>query len=190
MRIGLDAGHGGINEKGEYVTSGKRSPFPIDDEWFYEGVNNRIYAKEYKRVLEQYGHEVAFVIDPDDYKDVPLSTRVSIVNQMNLDLLVSIHSNAGPEGNTTARGYEVFVSPNASQKSLIYAERWIREMQKRFPELNNRGRKSANFSMVSRTNCPAMLLELEFHSNPDAVRLLRTWEFRLQTAIALAESLK
>lgn len=188
MRIGIDAGHGGVNEKGVYVTPGKRSFIPIDGEWFYEGVNNRIYAKEYAKVLEQYGHEVVFITDPNDYKDVPLSTRVTIANSKDLDLLVSIHSNAAKD--FRPRGYEVWTAKNASQKSNLYADAWINQMKKKFPHLKNRGHRKADFTIIKRTNCPAILLEIEFHSNTDAVRLMRTWEYTFQTAIVLAESLK
>jgi hypothetical protein len=41
MRIGLDAGHGGL-KNGVYQTAGKRSNHPVDGEVFYEGVNNRL----------------------------------------------------------------------------------------------------------------------------------------------------
>jgi N-acetylmuramoyl-L-alanine amidase len=185
MRIGLDPGHGGL-KNGVYQTAGKRSLNPVDGDWFYEGVNNRIYAKEYAKVLEKAGHEVVFIVDPDDPTDVPLSTRVTIANAKDLDLLVSIHSNAA--SNTSARGFEVFTAPNASKMSNMYADEWIKQMRAMFPELRNRGHKKSNFTMIARPTCPAILLELEFHSNDDAVRLLRDWEFRLHTAIVLRKT--
>ena len=61
MRIGIDCGHGGLDENGNYVTAGKRSPHPVDGKWFYEGVNNRKYGIEYAQVLEKFGHEVVFM---------------------------------------------------------------------------------------------------------------------------------
>ena len=187
MRIGIDCGHGGLDEKGNYVTAGKRSPHPVDGQWFYEGVNNRIYGKEYAKVLQKFGHEVVFITDPNDYKDVPLSTRVTIANSKDLDLLVSIHSNAA--NNTNARGYEVFTSQNSGYISNLAADNWIKEMSETFPDLRNRGHKKANFAIIKRTICPAILLELEFHTNDEAVRLLRSWEFRFKTSLVLANAI-
>jgi N-acetylmuramoyl-L-alanine amidase len=187
MRIGLDAGHGGL-KNGVYQTAGKRSLHPVDGEVFYEGVNNRLYAKKYATVLTNLGHEVVYIVDPTDPTDVPLSTRVTIANAKDLDLLVSIHSNAA--GTPSARGYEVFTAPNASATSKKAADLWITEMQRSFPTLKNRGHKTANFTMIARPKCPSILLELEFHSNDEAVRLLRSWEFSLQTALVLSRVVK
>ena len=193
MRIGIDCGHGGLDEQGNYVTPGKRSLHPVDGEVFYEGVNNRKYGIEYAKVLEKFGHEVVFIVDPYDYKDVPLSTRATIANSKDLDLLVSIHSNAArvPKGlkTSTARGYGVYISPQASSRTHEVADLWSKEMSETFPDLKNRGKKERLFTMVHRTICPAILLELEFHTNDEAVRLLRSWEFRFKTALVLANAI-
>jgi N-acetylmuramoyl-L-alanine amidase len=151
-------------------------------------VNNRLYAKEWGEVLTKLGHEVVYIVDPNDPTDVPLSTRVSIANSKDLDLLVSIHSNAA--GTPSARGYEIFTAPTASATSKKAADLWITEMQRSFPSLKNRGHKTANFTMVARPKCPSILLELEFHTNDEAVRLLRSWEFRFKTALVLSRVVK
>jgi N-acetylmuramoyl-L-alanine amidase len=193
MKIGLDAGHGGL-KNGVYQTAGKRSLHPVDGEVFYEGVNNRLYAKEWGEVLTKLGHEVVYIVDPNDPTDVSLSTRVTIANSKNLDLLVSIHSNAArlEKGVKTspARGYGVYISPNASKATHKYANAWMEEMSDSFPILKNRGKKERLFTMVHKTRCPAILLELEFHTNDDAVRLLRSCEFRFKTSLVLSRAIK
>ena len=192
MRIGIDAGHGGL-KNGVYQTKGKRSLHPVDGEVFYEGVNNRLYAKEWGALLEKYGHEVVYIVDPDDPTDVPLSTRVTIANSKDLDLLVSIHSNGAKS--SKARGHEVFTSIGET-KSDEYAEAWGKEFIDTFPDITYRfgqGKahdKEAKFTMVTATKCPAILIELEFHTNDDAVRLMRSWDFRLKTGLCLCRALK
>ena len=51
----LDAGHGGFNEDGLYVTPGKRSPIWADGSQYFEGVGNRLIRREIALMLEQKG---------------------------------------------------------------------------------------------------------------------------------------
>lgn len=199
MRIGIDMGHGGIDPKtGKYVTSGKRSLHPVDGKMFYEGVNNRLYGKEWEKVLTNYGHDVVFVTDPNDYKDVSLTQRVRTANSLELDLLISIHSNGASD--PTVRGHEVFTSPGFDY-SDEFAEVWGRRFIEKFPHIPYRYGKSKAFDKEKlftiiagnrhvKPNYNAILIELDFHTNDDAVRELRDWHFRLQTAICCAEALK
>jgi len=192
MRIGLDSGHGGL-KNGVYQTAGKRSLYPVDGEVFYEGVNNRLYAKEWGDVLTKLGHEVVYIVDPNDPADVPLATRVTIANAKDLDLLVSIHSNAAAD--PKARGHEVFTSIGET-KSDEYAKAWGMEFKETFPSIKYRhGKKGkldkeAAFTIITKTNCPAILIELEFHTNDEAVRLMRGWEFRFKTGLCLNRALR
>ena len=67
----LDPGHGGMDpETKKYVTPGKRSNHPVDDQIFYEGVNNRITAKEWGTILQNLGFKVEFTVTPDNYRDI------------------------------------------------------------------------------------------------------------------------
>ena len=84
----------------------------------------------------------------------------------------------------------MFTTEKSSKESKKFADNWIEEMELTFPELRNRGHKKANFTIIKRTTCPAILIELEFHTNDDAVRLLRSWEFRLKTGLCLCRALK
>lgn len=199
MKIGIDMGHGGINPRsGKYVTSGKRSPNPVDGEVFYEGVNNRRFGKSWGKALEIEGHEVVFITDPNDYKDVFLTERVRIANSHNLDLLISIHSNGARV--KSARGHEVYTSIGHTP-SDIFADIWGEEWKSEFPELKYRhGKKGANdkealFTIIAgnkhvKPNYEAMLVELEFHTNDDAVRLMRSDEFLKRTIKVLLHSIR
>ena len=189
MRIILDAGHGGVNEKGEYVTAGKRSLHPVDGHVFYEGQNNRFYVQEMARMLTHNGYEVVYTVDPTEYTDLPLRERQAIANKYHAEkdsILISMHSNAGP---AAARGYEVFTRINACEKSNQLAHEWIRQMQILSPNQPNRGVKTANFAMV-RVNCPAILLEVAFHTNDDEVRLMRDWKYRQNVGLSILNTIK
>ena len=199
MKIGIDMGHGGINPiTGKYVTPGKRSPNPVDGEVFYEGVNNRRFGKAWGEALEREGNEVVYITDPNDYKDINLTTRVRIANAHNLDFLISIHSNGATD--KRARGHEVFTSIGHTA-SDIFADIWGEEWKEEFPELKYRhGKQGANgkealFTIIAGNrhvtpNYEALLVELEFHTNDDAVRLMRTDEFLNRTIKVLLHTVR
>jgi N-acetylmuramoyl-L-alanine amidase len=197
-RIILSPGHGGINPAtGKYVTSGKRSFHPVDGAVYYEGVENRLIAKEWAKILRNNGYEVVFTVDPDDFRDVSLSERVRIANKFHAEkpsLLFPIHSNGVTSPH--AHGHEVFTSPGETNSDHL-AKFWIQEFESSFPDIHIRKDltdgfpdKEANFTEIIQTHCPAVYLELLFHTNDKEVRILRDWKFRLQTGLAMVRAIK
>lgn len=199
----LDPGHGGLNDAGVYVTAGKRSRHAVDGSVFYEGHEMRKYAKEWATILTNLGYEVAFTVDPSDYTDVPLSERTRRINEEISNrraVLVSIHSNADSDSSPhpgRASGKEVYTSVGVTpsdhlakfyveefKKSSMGDFRVRKDMSDGFPD------KEANFWMLTRTKCPAILVELGFHTNDQDVRMMRRWDYRLQTGLALARAIK
>jgi N-acetylmuramoyl-L-alanine amidase len=181
----LDPGHGGINPTtGQYVTPGKRSPKFPDGFTYFEGVGNRDIAKIVGSKLNKLGIKHEYTINPDSWVDTPLTTRVTTVNAIHAktpSVLISIHSNASGSGTSwhAGEGYEVFTTPGQT-KSDEYATIWFEEMAKEFPEMRGRADRSdgdvdkeANFAML-RTKCPAILIEMAFHTNLKEAELLRS----------------
>jgi len=200
MNIILDAGHGGINPKTQlYVTKGKRSLRPIDGKWYYEGVENRLIVKEWATILENLGHKVFYTVDPNDYIDVSLTERVRRANEIHKEhnaFLISVHSNGFHK--ESANGHEVFTCPDYNDSDR-FAKLWGDRYRIKFPDHAYRyGKKRANdkeelFTIIAgnrhiKPNYNSMLIELAFHTNPDDVRLLRSWEYRMKTGILLAQT--
>lgn len=180
----LDAGHGGIINN-EYQTSGKRSP-----NWhkgvYYEGVGNRDFVKRILKGLERF--PVKCIPLHWTQEDVPLAQRTAIVNDLykyNKSIrLISIHSNAG--GGT---GFEVFTSVGESESDLI-ATVYAEETQKLFPNIKFRSDwddkdpdKEANFWVLTKSHCPAILTENLFMDNEHDYNLL--WDKKIRDKIAL-----
>lgn len=189
MKIILDAGHGGI-DNGLYLTAGKRSLYPVDGEWYYEGVENRKFVDQIAKALMLNGYEVEFTVHPNDSTDLSLRERVAKVNDIAKDheaILISIHSNG--HTNNSAHGHEVFTCNSCSINSHKLAEIWLKNYFKLI-EQKNRGHKKANFYMVKKSHCPAILIELAFHTNEREVRLLRDWKYRLNVTIAVLNTIK
>jgi len=166
MIVILDAGHGGMID-GVYQTSGKRSPVWDDGSQYFEGVGNRQIVAKLTAKLKAEGIEVFNANDSE--KDMSLKERVAIINEKiksNPDtefIGVSVHSNAFSD--QRANGWEVFVSNNSSIESILMASLINDKMKVEFVDSLNRGVKTANFYILSKTICPFILTENFFHTN-------------------------
>lgn len=169
----LDNGHGNN-------TAGKRSP----DGTLLEYQYTRDVAKSVFNTLKALGYNVELLV-PEIY-DVPLSERVRRVNQYCNDygasnvLVLSIHVNAAGNGTQwmTARGFSVFTSKGKT-KSDELATIMCEEAEKSHIDFKIRRDFSdgdpdweENFTILSKTKCPAVLSENFFMDNKDDVNFL------------------
>lgn len=172
MKIALiDNGHG-------YNTPGKCSPDKSVLEYAYvrkitKGIYDRLTAEGYKCIL----------IVPETY-DVSLTERARRVNQYCKQygtsncFLISVHLNAaGGDGKwKNARNWSGWVYKGASKNSLKLAN-ILHDCAKaeglgiRNPMPNQKYWK-ANFAILRRTNCPAVLTENLFQDNKEDVKIL------------------
>ena len=125
---------------------------------------------------------VRVVMTRSDDRFIELNERAAIANRNRADLFVSIHSD-GAE-NPSAQGFTIYVSRSASSESLRAAEMMHRRMARRVSQ--SRGMRRADFRVLVRTTCPAVLVELGFQSNRQEAALLahRPYQQRLAEAIA------
>lgn len=93
--------------------------------------------------------------------------------------LVSIHVNAG--GGT---GFEVWTSPGQTKSDKL-ADSWAAFIENAWPEVKFRkdmsdgdADKEANFTVLTKTSCPAILTENLFCDNANDCRLLLSEYFR------------
>lgn len=116
----VDAGHGGLDDKGRYVTSGKRwrhegvTLHDINGN-YYEGHENRIIAAMFMEACADAGIPCIPIYHP--WKDTPLRTRselvTSYVHRGYSGYVHSFHSNAISKDNTpekleATKGFMVF----------------------------------------------------------------------------------
>lgn len=187
----IDAGHGGINpDTGKYVTSGKRSPVREDGTQFYEGVNNRINARLIVWALKEAGLKAELL--HDTWQDIPLSERVQEVNTLAKQhdvILLSIHSDAYGNGKewTSPKGFSVWTSKGKT-KSDDLAKIYHGHLKKNFEAItDDRGIREANFYILRATHCPAILLELGFHTNKQELTLMETPTWRNKIVKSIVE---
>ena len=172
----LDNGHG-------YDTPGKCSP----DKRLYEWSWNRDIVKRISAKLDELNIPNEILVTEDF--DVSLNERVNRANKMSLmakkqglePILISIHINAAGNGGwNSANGWSVWVSNNASVKSMEFAQILYAEAE----ELGLKGNRytpkerywTANFYILKNTNCPAVLTENMFQDNKDDVEFLLSEE--------------
>ena len=169
----LDNGHGAN-------TPGKRSP----DGKFREYLYARETAQDVRRELVKMGIDCELLVR--ESLDVPLSERVKRVNEYCKKYgaknvaLVSIHVNAAGDGSRwmDGTGFEVWTS-NGKTKSDELAQMWIdaanehHESKKiRTDYADGDADKEAQYAVLAKTKCAAIITENGFMDNKDDVEYL------------------
>lgn len=191
MKILIDAGHG-------IDTPGKRSP----DGTFQEYLWNRQVADLVLARLRTSGMDADLVVT--ETNDISLRTRAMRVNKvcsiLGADnvLLISVHANAAGNGMfwSTATGWECHTSPGKT-KSDPLAEAFYDSFSRAFPDKRMRrdfsdgdSDKESNFYILTKTRCPAVLLENFFYDNRTECRWLLQDETKVRIADAIVDGLK
>lgn len=116
-----------------------------------------------------------------------LATRKSIAEQYENVIFVSIHMNAFPQSQYS--GLQVYYSPNhASSQKLAQAMQTL--IKQTLQPDNRRGIKVADESiyLLDRLNCPAVLVECGFLSNPEECERLSDDTYQRQLALVIGLS--
>lgn len=189
LHILLNGGHG-------EDTLGKRWSF--EGKTFYEWVSNRETVNRVAKKLHSLGIPV-HIITPES-EDISLSERARRVNELCARygkencLLLSVHSNASVKHD--ARGISLWTS-RGTTKSDEYAEVFWHCAKQRFANARLLADMSdgdhdyeAGFYMVTKTICPAVLVEAFFYDNREDFDYLLSEEGRETIAEWYVESIK
>lgn len=164
-RFILLAGHGGM-AFGHYMTAGKQSPEVPPG--VYEGQFNRTICRTIDRYAENTGFSTE-ILNTGPY-NIPQGDRVDLINNIHAKtgdkcILIVIHANAaGAPGWSSARGFGVFHSRNASTRSKVLA-RMVEQSMRKGIESPSRGIKIRGHGITTYTKCPAILVECPFMTN-------------------------
>ena len=119
---------------------------------------------------------------------VSLNYRSSYANNIgDVAALVSIHCNSA--SSTSATGWEIFTSKGDTGDADKLAASIGKQYTSRFPELQARGLKEANFSVLQYTNMSAVLVECCFLSNAEEAKWISSDEIQQQHAEAIADGI-
>ena len=164
----LDPGHG-------VETAGKRSP----DGSYLEHEFNLDMAYRVRDILGWYG--VRAVLTREGEHDVSLERRVDIANDIaNLDLFVSLHSNASGTGWTAPAGYGIYTYGMGEDKARNIAARKLLGQAKQagVPLWGGGLHYDPSLYVLKHTKAPAMIVEHGFHTNREEVAKLKTAAYR------------
>lgn len=176
MLVCIDPGHA-------KNTPGKRS----FDGTLLEYEFNRCVALWLKYHLERHGVKTIYSCDVETSTDISLSNRCKTANNAKADLFVSIHANAFGITWNNANGWEIFIyKGSVNGKKLAEA---IRKESIALLKLKDRGIKTSNFTVLTKTNMPAVLIEHGFYTNKKECAKLKDLEFRKKCAIADAKGI-
>jgi N-acetylmuramoyl-L-alanine amidase len=180
----LDAGHGGLDSEGKYVTAPSkqfkhsRGTFH-NDGWFYEGVFNRTLTNRVAQKLDQLG--INNIIVSHEYLDISLQYRVDMANWYHRNfkkgIYISNHSNAS--GSHLAKGFEIYTSRGKTKSDEIADIHWNNVKDLLGDRIRYRSDRSdgdhdreASFFVLTKTAMPAILIEHLFFDNFDDASLL------------------
>lgn len=176
--IALDAGHG-------YYTSGKRCMKSIDPnetrEWY---LNDRI-SDIVEKMLGDYDCRVVRVGDTTGQKDISLSQRVTTANNINADIYISVHHNAGARGTKSGGTVVFYYSNNAERKKQ--AERLYNDIVAQTGLVGNRSSKviKKGYYVIKHTKMPAFLVENGFMDSINDTPIILTDYHAEKTALGI-----
>lgn len=168
----IDNGHG-------KNTPGKCSPILDGEGRLLEWEFTRKVAKRCLELAPQYGLNVVILV-PED-KDIPLGTRAARANAYikahpkERCIFLSIHGNAAGNGNwMSARGWEAWTTVGKTNSDrlaecLYNAARTIlpEGTKIRTDKSDGDQDREKNFTVIFKTNCPAVLTENLFYDNKE-----------------------
>lgn len=177
FKVCLDPGHGPGCANGSPDGGYKEQEFTWD-----------MYGRV-ARLLEAQGVET--VVTRTNYTYPGLSERTRIANQSGADCFMSLHSNAaGSDGWQAARGLMIYTSagPMTAPRNVL-----AQALVDRFREAGVLVRESPIlhelYTVLVKTEAPAVLIEYGFHTNKEDVDLLKDDAYRDKLAEATARGI-
>lgn len=176
----IDAGHGG-NDPGKVGVNGA-----------LEKDINLSIALKLKDLLELNDVDVIMIRETDtglysetdtNKKSADMKKRVSIINESNADLVVSIHQNSFSQ--ESSHGAQVFYY-NGSTEGKTFAELMQETLRSEFNDGNKRlAKANTEYYMLKKTTLPLIIIECGFLSNNAEAELLSTSDYQERMAWAI-----
>lgn len=178
-KVVLDAGHGNQSNNQSPDGSYSEPEFALD------------MAERMRAILFRHGVEVTLTRtgadNPTGKADTnDLQYRCDVANAISdLDLFVSLHTNAAGSGWSSARGWEIYASsPGDTAGRNIAAKSIAKRVREAGVTVHGEAVKHERFYVLKNTTAPAVLIEHGFHTNKEDVALLKSADYRAKLAEA------
>lgn len=172
--IVIDAGHGG-QDLGANMYG------------FQEKLITETIAKKIKALNKDSNLEIVLLRDGDHAME--LSERVSVINNLKPDLVVSLHVNSNM--NMSANGAEAYIPSNemfhekSKESAVIVIDKMTED-----GNLNKRKVTEAPFYILKNANCPVMTLLIGFLSNEKDRDYITSEKGQNEIALNILEAVK
>lgn len=172
FKVVVDPGHGGIDTGTSY---GK----------IYEKDINLKIALLVAEELEKVNIIPVLTRKEDELymssRQKDIKHRPEIANKNKANLFISIHANNFPSSQPS--GSQIFYKPGSEESKKLAKE--IQEELIKLRKANQRSIKNGDFYVLKKAQCPAVLIETGFLSNPTDREILTDPVYQKQLAIAL-----
>lgn len=168
-KVVIDAGHGG-SDVGAVGGGTYEKDITLD-------VSKRVEA-----ILKQKGYQVLMTRDNDTY--VSLQDRVSISENFDPDIFVSIHVNSSVRPEITGVETHYYHQESMSLAQTVHSS-FASAVQS-----PNRGLFKSKFYVINHTTCPAILVEIGFISNSNERAQLVSDKRKQATAKSIADGIE
>lgn len=171
--IVIDAGHGGHDNGATFTNWNEKD--------IVEQISKKIFEQNDPSKVE-----IVLLRDTDNY--ISLTDRVNRINELNPDLVISLHINANSQKDTS--GVEAFVSEKNSnhKEAKEQAEKLLNAIAN--DNLKSRGVKPANMIILKNSNCPSVILELGFISNENDRKYITSEKGQNEIATNIIKSIQ
>ncbi len=181
----IDAGHGGFDGGAVGISGVEEKSLNLE---ISEKLQALLGFLGYDTVMTRSDDKA---LNEDDTKSIrvkkisDIKRRTDMVNELKNARLVSIHLNHFSLA--SCKGAQVFYSDNEDSKRLADAvqdslRRGLDKDNKRTPQ-----KAGKNIYLLSNVNCPAILVECGFLSNPREEKLLQDEDYQRKIALSIAE---
>ncbi len=167
--IVVDAGHGG------------KDPGAPSALGFKEKAINLSVARQLATILTEKGFHVVLTRDRDVF--IEKEERAAVANRCNADLFVSIHADSSVS--RSLNGFTVYTARGAGSQSRWAAKAIVEAMGR--TGLDSNGIREADYVVLVRTDCPAVLVEVGYLSNFWEAGRLRDPYMQRRLAQAIAD---
>jgi N-acetylmuramoyl-L-alanine amidase len=171
-KVVIDVGHGG-DDTGQLVDG-------VFEKDVVLAIANKLVALNTREDLE-------IVLLRSEDRSLSLQERADLVNAQKPDFAVSLHANVHP--NSSTNGAEAYVFPQSEyfEEARSSAQTLLNAISNEaYP---NRGVKTARFFVLQNIDCPTVLLEVGFLTNPDNFEFLNSEEGQEELALKILSAL-
>lgn len=188
----IDPGHGGIFNGCQH-NGLKEKDLALD----IAKILKSKLLKNHSNIKVKLTRSGDYSLSSDNIKD--LEKRSDLVNNNNSNLLVSIHVNSKPQ--KQIRGFEIYVPHNSKflvdsylvacvihhKFSNLAEANWVGN----YKNINgfDRGIRAAKFKIFKNLKCPAVLVELDYLTNPQVNKKFKSKEYKEQLADILYKAI-